>query len=528
VIQDLSENGTSDRRVRWWPLILIFLMTFAGLIVIQRWPELSNQQRNLFTVQTAAVSLLLVLFWILFFSRARWWARLFWFSMMIGSLAAAAGMFRIRGVSGDLLPIFEWRFKEPRTTTLLEQPAQDRTTPAQAGADRALSNGHDYPQFLGAGRDGKVEGAALARDWDTFSPELQWRRSVGAGWSGFAVSRNRAITQEQNGEEEQVVCYDLTSGQVVWTHGYPARYQTVIAGEGPRATPSISGERVFTMGATGILTCLDFASGELVWSKDVVAEIEGRAGEWGVSCSPLVEGSLVVVSTGAKDGRSLAAYDIATGKLAWTTGNDQASYSSPGIGSLGGARQIYMLNSRTVAGHDPVTGAQLWSHPWLNPHPNVTTPLVLGEDKLLISAGYGAGSELLEIKQVEPGQWDARRVWKSIRLKSKFANMVCWEGFVYGLDDGVMVCIDPATGQALWKDGRYGHGQMILSSGLILLTAENGDVALIEPGPEKLRELSRFKALRGKTWNPPALAGPFLIVRNDQEAACFRLPIQPH
>ena len=143
----------------------------------------------------------------------------------------------------------------------------------------------------------------------------------------------------------------------------------------------------------------------------------------------------------------------------------------------------------------------------------------------IISSGYGTGSELLQIKKEDDGKWLASGIWKSIRLKAKFTNVVVRDGFIYGLDDGILVCLDASDGSLKWKEGRYGHGQVILSGSLLLVTDENGDVVLVEPVPREHRELTRFPALHGKTWNPPALAGEFLIVRNDKEAACYRLPL---
>jgi len=149
----------------------------------------------------------------------------------------------------------------------------------------------------------------------------------------------------------------------------------------------------------------------------------------------------------------------------------------------------------------------------------------LPDDRVLVSSGYGVGSELIQIRKDSDGKFSAGRIWKSNRLKAKFTNLVYRDGFIYGLDDGIMVCLDAASGDLRWKEGRYGHGQEILVADSLLVAAESGEVILLDPNPQQARELTRFSALNNKTWNPPALAGEYLLVRNDSEAACYKLPL---
>lgn len=477
----------------------------------------------MFTAQAVVLGFLLLLAWALLFSRFRWRLRIGLLAGLIALGAAAGGMLRIRGVSGDLLPIVEWRWKRPPVT--LPRLSREKVAIGKAALSDSLTN--SYPQFLGPTRDGIVHGPPLATNWNATPPQLLWRQPVGPAWSGFAIQGRFAITQEQRGADETVVCYDLISGVSLWSHADPLHYQTTIAGEGPRATPTIAGAQVYAMGATGLLNCLDLATGEVLWSKNVPQDNDGHPGEWGISCSPLVTSNLVLVTTGAAEGRSLAAYDAASGARIWTGGNDVASYSSPTVLTLSGEPQVVIFTAKGVAGHALSRGTVLWQHPWPGGHPHIVVPLLIGPERLLVSSGYGTGSELLQIQRQPNASWKVDRIWKSIRLKSKFANIVFHDGFVYGLDDGILVCLNAATGELQWKQGRYGHGQMILTNGLLLLMAENGSVLLLEASPQGPRELSRLAALTGKTWNPPALAGRHLVVRNDQEAACYLLKAVP-
>ena len=244
-----------------------------------------------------------------------------------------------------------------------------------------------------------------------------------------------------------------------------------------------------------------------------------------MSCSPLIVDDLVVVSAGGSDNRSLVAYRAVTGDFVWGNGTDGAGYSSPCLVTLAGAAQILIFNSGGVSAHDPVTGTNLWKYHWPGGHPHVSMPIVIPGDRLLVSSGYGVGSELLQIQKDASGAFSATRIWKSNRLKAKFTDLIYRDGFIYGLDDGIMVCLDASSGEQKWKEGRYGHGQEILVADLLLVTAESGEVILLDPNPQGSRELTRFSALRGKTWNPPALAGQYLLVRNDKQAACYRLPV---
>jgi outer membrane protein assembly factor BamB len=194
--------------------------------------------------------------------------------------------------------------------------------------------------------------------------------------------------------------------------------------------------------------------------------------------------------------------------------------------TFAGTRQILVFSDALVS-HDATSGRVLWSFPWPTSHAHVAMPVVVSKETVLISSGYGTGSALLKIERDGAGKWSASTVWRFNRMKAKFANLVLKDGCIYGFDDGIMACLDARSGELKWKDGRYGHGQMILVGDLLLATAETGEVILLDPKPDKLRELSRFSALQGKTWNPPALAGELLLLRNDTDAVCFRLSVKP-
>lgn len=506
--------------VRWWPLAAIVVGAALMMIAILALNQTNRQMGVTMCMLAAMGAFALTLFWLILFSRLPKKPRIAGLIGIVALLAAGYGLLEIKGTSGDLTPIIGWRFQS-------DDLAVPESTAAVAEAEKTIVGAADFPQFFGPNRDGKLPGPALAVDWKTQPPVELWRKEVGPGWSGFAVAGRFAVTQEQRGELETVVCYDLASGDVLWTHTDPARYFTTLGGLGPRASPTIDGEWVFAQGATGVLNCLKLRSGESVWSLNILDDNAAVLPQWGVAGSPLILDDLVVVNPGGPTRRSIAAYNKATGERAWSGGSNRAQWSSPVLATIGGVRQILMFGDEGIAGHDADGGKVLWGHPWKGGHPHVSMPVALDGDRVIVSSGYGTGSEMLKITASDSGDFKVDRVWKSMAMKAKFVNLIHLDGFIYGLDDGSLACMNADTGQRAWKGDRVGHGQILLVGKVLLLMSENGEAVLLDPNPEEQRELTRFQALSGKTWNPPALAGEYLMVRNDKEAACFRLSAIP-
>ena len=510
----LNKSKADSKGARWWLLIAIVAVTILASIWIWISDAGQRQEKVFQAVLVGMVSLLLVLGWLLLFSRLKWRIRIISLVVIVVAISLSIASLRVRGFTGDLVPILEWRWSKTSGNSTLPD---FETTPELMTLD--------YPQFLGPNRNATLHGIKLARDWSIRPPRLVWRQPIGEGWSAFAVVGNSAITQAQEGDTEKIVCYDLKTGSLKWSHGDPARFQTPPAGVGPRATPTIAGNRVYTLGATGLLNCLDFATGKSIWSTDIIRDNQSKVADWGISGSPLVINDLVVVSAGGIEGRSLAAYHKDTGKFMWGGGNDSAGYSSPQLRALAGIPQILIFNYKSVVSHDTGTGRVLWRFAWPSAE-SVAQPVPLPDDRLLVSSGYGIGSKLLHIQRDIDGKLKANLLWESRGLKAKFTNVVYRDGYIYGLDDGILVCLDISNGKRTWKKGRYGHGQMILVEDLLLLQAESGDVVLVEANSTSHVELGRFSALVGRTWNNPTFAAPYLLVRNDREAACYELPLE--
>ncbi len=476
------------------------------------------------------LTVLLLGLWYIFFTGLRWRTRLV--LVLVGSSLLAGLYFGVKqltraegSIGGSGIPRLVWKWS-PRQEGAAE-PLRLEATAASSEQPGKIVPGlaGDFPQFLGSNRSGMLTGIPLSRDWDRSPPKTLWRQPIGLGWSAFAVSGPHAVTQEQRRDDELIVCYELQTGRARWAHTNRVRFSETLGGDGPRATPTLHEGRVYAMGASGILDCLEAATGRLIWSRDVLKENQLSNLSWGKSCSPLIAHDLVVVTGGSQREKSLLAYDAATGKPAWQAGRDGSSYCSPLLASVCGEEQILMVNAHSATGHNPRSGEILWEYPWPDKYAKATQPLVIDTNRVFIAAGYGVGCVMLKIDRSDAGGWSAEALWKNRNLKPKFTNLVRRGQHVYGLDDGVLTCVNLEQGKREWKEGRYGHGQILLVDNVLLIQAESGDVVLVEITPESPRERTLFPALQGKTWNNPALVGDLLLVRNDHEAACYRLPL---
>lgn len=487
------------------------------------------------------VSLLLFGIWYLVFGKARPGRRFRNFGLGTAIYLLLSGafvaLFRYEGsASGSSFPKFAPRWTEsawdrPTETGLVETGRLE--VPAEISGAFGENLG-----FLGPEGDGMWKKTPFSTNWSDSPPELLWRRKTGFGWSGFAVSDGKAVTQEQVDETERVVCLDLATGAELWHHdnkgvrllnlrGENAGVR--MGGDGPRSTPAIHEGRIIAAGATGIVDCLSLEDGSLLWSRNIIQEFGGKTHEWGIANSPLILAELGIVVVAGTDsvvgdtGVSFAALDLETGQDEWTWRGEGASYATPRLARLGGEEHLVIIGRARVVGLDPETGIERWSHPWPGLYPKVGQPQVVGEDRLLVSASYGAGTRLLRISR-SGGSWSAEEVWNSNRLKTKFSTAVLVNGFAVGLDEGRLAAIGLEDGRIAWKGPKFGFGQNLLFGDHLLVQTEPGGVVVGRVGPEGFEETGSLAALDAMSWSAPTVAGRILLVRSENEAACYLLP----
>jgi len=400
-------------------------------------------------------------------------------------------------------------------------PGQTATTPSTDTASAHAARNY-WTSLRGPNRDGKYDEMQVLTNWPKEGLQLLWKEPVGVGYASISIAEGRAYTIEQRRRQEVVAAYDVNTGRELWTQAWNAEY-TDETGDGPRTTPTWDDGWIFALGATGELRCLNAKTGAVRWGKNILSENQADNLQWAVSSSPLIVDDKVIVLPGGPNGKSVVAYNKTTGAPVWKAQDDKQAYVSPMLVTLAGRRQILVISATRMFGLAPEDGALLWSQPWdTDMGINASQPIVVDQNRFFISSGYGKGAALVEISG-SGNSYQAKTVWNNINMKNKFNSSVLHEGHVYGLDEGILTCLDVNTGNRKWKGGRYGFGQVLLASGHLIVMTDAGELVLVKASPNEFTEIAKFTALDGKTWNVPAIAGGRLFVRNAKEMAAYRI-----
>jgi outer membrane protein assembly factor BamB len=388
---------------------------------------------------------------------------------------------------------------------------------------------HDWPQWRGPRRDGLSLESGLNWNWPEVGPKKLWEAKSGEGYSTFAVAAGRVFTILQDGDDEAVVCWDANTGKEQWRFRYPAHFGD-FQGSGPRSTPTIDGDRVYTVGATGVFHCLSAANGERIWRHDLLEEFGANNLTWGVSFSPLVEGDLVLTNPGGRGGKSVVAFDKISGDVAWQALDDSAGYSSPIAVTAAGRRQAIFFTGSYVLGIDPADGTVLWKYPWKNSTDvNAATPIFFSaqtgdaqSDYVFVSCNYGKGCCLLKLSATDDGIVP-QRVYESTRMRNHFSSSVCVGTYLFGFDDNMLACMDLRTGEICWKQRGFDKGSLTIVDGRLVILGEYGWLAVADATPEEYREVASFQFSESKCWTVPVIANRRLYLRDESRLVCYDL-----
>jgi outer membrane protein assembly factor BamB len=415
----------------------------------------------------------------------------------------------------------------------------------------ASARAEDWPRWRGPRGDGSWNGPAVPDAWPARLRRV-WKQPMAGGYCGVFVSEGRVYTMDrekltpatpESDGHERILCFDAATGRPLWSHRYPTRYGGLGGySNGPRAAPTISDGRVYTLGAVGHFHCLDAATGKVHWSKDLVRDAKARIPEWGFAASPVIDEGRVIVHVGAEPDGCLIAFDRITGREVWRGVSDPAGYCTPVMIDSRGGRQLVVWTPENVRGLEPRTGRLLWTVPYKVTYGVSIASPIFREDILFVT-GYWEGAKAIRLG---PGLTDAELVWEDRRqLRGLMAQPLYRDGHVYSIDKQAgLVCFELKTGKKLWDDGnrmtpkgRNPHASMVWLGGgpraLVLNSA--GELILARFEPTGYRELARTRILDGAVWSHPAFAGRCVFAHADgadhpsagpNELVCVELPTE--
>ncbi len=385
----------------------------------------------------------------------------------------------------------------------------------------------DWPQFLGPKRNGVSTEKGLITTWSRKGPRQIWQRKVGEGFAGPVITGHRLILFHRVGDKDVVECLDAKTGKTKWKTPYSTTYRdNYNKGNGPRATPTIAGKYVITLGAGGQLQCLKLADGSRVWKRNVNTDYQTPPNFFGVGNSPLVADDLVLVNVGA-NGAGIVAFKLDTGKEVWKATSDEASYSSGVLTTVDGARRAIFLTRHGVVIVDPKTGKMFFRKRWRARNAasvNAATPLIIG-DRVFVSSSYNTGALLLKLKKD-----GADELWQDLDTMSNHYNTsVYHDGHLYGFDGRQEAganfrCVDLKSKKVRWNKAGFGCGSMVLAEGRLIVLTESGELLLVDASPKGFKELARAMVFEDTPCRAQiALANGLLYARDASKLVCFDL-----
>jgi outer membrane protein assembly factor BamB len=391
------------------------------------------------------------------------------------------------------------------------------------------SSASDWPQFLGPTRNGVYPGADLAPTWPATGPQILWRKDVGEGFAAPVVASGKLILFHRSNGKEIIDCWNAVTGDKVWSYDYPTTYRDDFGfDEGPRSAPVIADGAVYTFGAQGVLTAVDFATGKKRWSVPTNTQFGVKKGWFGAAGSPLVEAGKVIVHVGGQNA-GIVAFDANTGSVVWKASSDEASYSSPAVATIGGARHGFFFTRAGLVDLDPANGQVRFSFPWRSRSSasvNAATPLIVG-NQVFVSASYGTGAILFE---VNGNQY--RKIWSNDEsMSNHYSTCVHRDGYLYGFhgrqeEVQTLRCVKLSTGKVMWDVDGYGAGTVTLAGDRLLILRENGELVMAPAIPDAFRPAAHARILGKVVRAYPALADGRLYARDEHALVCLRLSLK--
>lgn len=374
-----------------------------------------------------------------------------------------------------------------------------------AGLNLVTAQALDWPNYRGPDYNGISKETGWLTTWPANGPKQLWKAEVGIGFASFAVSNGRVYTVGNEKDTDSVFCFDATTGKELWKHSYPAKLDPKYYEGGPSATPTVDGDRVYTFSKRGVVHCLEAAKGTVIWTKDLATELNAKMPTWGFASSVFIEGELALFNLGSAG----AALDKKSGKVVWSSGSDEAGYSSFVPITSGGKRAVMFAIKQHVIALNPADGNEAWRFPWKTQYDvNAADPIISGS-KVFISSGYGHGGGVFDVGSQPP-----KKVWENKNMRNHMNACVLWQSHVYGLDEDQLRCLNFDSGEVKWTAKQTGKGSLMLADGKLIVLSEKGELMIAEASPAEFKVIARVQALGGKCWTTPVLANGKIYCRN--------------
>jgi outer membrane protein assembly factor BamB len=366
----------------------------------------------------------------------------------------------------------------------------------------------DWYRWRGPDLNGISQETGWSSNWPASGPKQLWRAQVGIGFTSITVADGRAYTMGNRKDRDTVYCFDAATGQEIWQHTYACKLDPKYYEGGPGGTPTVDGNRVYTLSKFGHLFCFEADTGKVIWSRQLVDDLGVKVPTWGFATSVLVEGDRLFLNVGAQG----TALDKATGQVLWKSGTSESGYATPVPFTMGNQKALAIFAARSLVAVDPANGKELWSHPWRTSHDvNAADPIVQ-DDLIFISSGYNRGAALLRVESGKP-----KVVWENRNMRNQHNNSVLLDGTLYGFDgdsNSELKAVDFKTGQVKWSHRSLGKGSLMAADGKLIILSERGELVIADADPGAFRPLTRAQVLGGRCWTQPVLSHGRIYCRN--------------
>lgn len=372
----------------------------------------------------------------------------------------------------------------------------------------------DWPHWRGPDRNGISKESGWKAEFPGEGPKVLWKADVGLGYASITVAGGRAFTTGNKDEKDSVYGFDADSGKLLWQHTYPHPKDDKYYEGGTSASPTVDGDKVYTLSKRGHLFCFNAADGKILWQKQVAEELKAKMPTWGFASSVLIDGQRAVVNVGTYG----AAFDKSTGQLIWKTGAEESGYSTPLPFEQNGQRLYLIFASKELAAIRADNGQKVWSHPWETSYDvNAADPVIVDKDKVFIASGYNRGGALLSIADGKP-----KVLWENKNIRSHFNAAILLDKHLYAIDGDVgkaqLRCVEIDTGKVAWTFKDPNHGAIAIADGKLIVISEKGELLIGDANPKQFKPTSRAQVAGGRYWTTPVLAQGRLYIRSGEGA----------